>query len=328
MRSVRRRGSGIGHGRHQRLGVRMLRRGEQRLGGRRLDDASDVHHRHALADVLDHRQVVRDEEHGEAERVLQLEEQVEDLRLDRHVEGRHRLVGDDEPRVERERARDADPLALAAGERVRVALHVLRPQADQPQQLDHAVGPLLRRAHAVHQERLADDVEERHPRVERGERVLEDHLHLPAQHAQLVLGHRGDVDDLPAVGQQDLARRRGDRAQDAARRRGLAAAAFAHQRERLALAHEERDVVDRLDLADGLLQQAAADREVLLQAADVQQHGAVGGGGGGHRLRFIRTGSSSPCGRRPLRAAAGPRRRSARPGTTRSADGTGSREDG
>ncbi len=64
--------------------------------------------------------------YGEAELVLQVLEQVEDLRLDRDVERRDRLVADDQLRLERERAGDADPLALAARELVRVAVDVSR----------------------------------------------------------------------------------------------------------------------------------------------------------------------------------------------------------
>ena len=71
------------------------------------------------------RQVVGDEQVGEAEVVLEVVEQVDDLRLHRHVERRHRLVEHDQARLERERARDADALALAARELVRVAVEVL-----------------------------------------------------------------------------------------------------------------------------------------------------------------------------------------------------------
>ena len=47
---------------------------------------------------------------------LQVVEQVEDLGLHRHVEGRDRLVADEEVGLEHEGPGDADPLALAAGE--------------------------------------------------------------------------------------------------------------------------------------------------------------------------------------------------------------------
>ena len=87
------------------------------------------------ADVLDHRQVVGDEQVGEAELLLQVLEQVDHLRLDRDVERRDRLVADDQLRLDRERARDADALALAAGELVRIAAHVVGLQADGLEQL-------------------------------------------------------------------------------------------------------------------------------------------------------------------------------------------------
>ena len=44
----------------------------------------------------------------------------------------------------------------------------------------------------MHQQRLADDVARGHARVERGERVLEDDLHLPAEPAAFGLA-QGDV---------------------------------------------------------------------------------------------------------------------------------------
>ena len=61
-----------------------------------LDDPPEVHDRHAVAHVLHNRQVVRDEEVGEPHRLLELDEQVDDLRLDRHVERRGRLIAYDE----------------------------------------------------------------------------------------------------------------------------------------------------------------------------------------------------------------------------------------
>ena len=76
-----------------------------------------------------------DEEVGQAELLLQVFQQVDDLRLNRHVERRDRLVGDDEVRVRRERAGDADALALAAGELVRVAVGEVRVETDRLQQL-------------------------------------------------------------------------------------------------------------------------------------------------------------------------------------------------
>jgi hypothetical protein len=65
---------------------------------------------------------VADEEVGEAVANLQLAEEIDDLGLHRHVEGRRRLVEDDQLRAQDDGARDGDALALAARELVRVAV--------------------------------------------------------------------------------------------------------------------------------------------------------------------------------------------------------------
>ena len=62
------------------------------------------------------RQVVRDEQERDAEFLLQVLQQVDDLGLDGDVERRHGLIGHQQLGVERERAGDADALTLAAGE--------------------------------------------------------------------------------------------------------------------------------------------------------------------------------------------------------------------
>src|SRR5205807_854280 len=69
----------------------------------------------------DHVEVVRDENVSQAELVLEIEQEIEHLGLDRLVERRDRLVEDQKPRLEREPARDVDALALAAGNLMRIA---------------------------------------------------------------------------------------------------------------------------------------------------------------------------------------------------------------
>jgi hypothetical protein len=57
---------------------------------------------------------MRDEQHREAEALLEILEQVEHLRLNRDVQGRDGLVRNDEVRLDGQRPRDADALALPA----------------------------------------------------------------------------------------------------------------------------------------------------------------------------------------------------------------------
>jgi hypothetical protein len=75
-------------------------------------------------------EVVADEEQREAKLLLQVPKQVHDLRLDRNIEGRDRLVADDEIRFRGERAGNADALPLATGEFVRPAIRGIAWQPD------------------------------------------------------------------------------------------------------------------------------------------------------------------------------------------------------
>ena len=134
----------IGHGdrREQRLRVRMLRilKEQPRVG--HFDDAAEIHDGRATADVLHEAEVVRDEEIGQLQLFLKLHQEIDDLRLNRHVEGRDRLVGDDERRIQRQRARDADPLPLPSAELVRIAIQMGRIETDETKQFNDPLGPL------------------------------------------------------------------------------------------------------------------------------------------------------------------------------------------
>jgi hypothetical protein len=94
-----------------------------------LHHPAEVHDHHLVRHVVDHAEVVGDQQDREAELVAQVLEQVEDLGLDRDVERRDRLVGDDQLGLDGERTRNPDPLPLAARELVGVAPPVLGQEA-------------------------------------------------------------------------------------------------------------------------------------------------------------------------------------------------------
>jgi hypothetical protein len=80
----------------------------------------------------------------------------------------------------------------------------------------------------VNQERLGDDVENLHARVQGGIGILKDGLHLAAKAAQFRAGQAGHVDVIdenPAAGGLD-------QSQDDARDGGLARSRFAYQPQR------------------------------------------------------------------------------------------------
>ena len=119
----------------ERLRVRVQRIGIEPLLWRNLDDLAEVHDRNPVADVADDGEIVRDEKIGQPQARTELIEQVDDLRLYRNIQ--HRLVASDEIRLDRERARNADALTLAAGKFVGKTAGYARTEPDEAEQCRH-----------------------------------------------------------------------------------------------------------------------------------------------------------------------------------------------
>ena len=81
-----------------------------------LDQFAQVHHGHAIRNMPDRSQVMRDKQVSQILFALEFRQQIHDLRLDGNIKRGDRLVGNNEIRVDGERASDADALSLAAGE--------------------------------------------------------------------------------------------------------------------------------------------------------------------------------------------------------------------
>src|SRR5690348_5981067 len=96
--------------------------------GCEFDNLAEIHHSDAVADVLNDRQIVRDNDVGETEFCLQVFKQIYDLSLDGHIKRGDRLVADDQVGSDREGARNANALTLPPGEFMRVAADVFWPE--------------------------------------------------------------------------------------------------------------------------------------------------------------------------------------------------------
>ena len=118
---------------------------------------------------------------------LQVAQQVDDLFLYRTVQRRGRLVEQYQIRFHDQRAGNGDALALATRKLMGVAMAALRVQAHFLQNPDHRRLALLLSTNIMGQQAFADDLLHRHARAQAAKRVLEHHLHLPAQRAQQVL---------------------------------------------------------------------------------------------------------------------------------------------
>ena len=206
-------------------------RASEKLGHRSdFDELPGVEDACAVAQLCNNAEVVRDQEDRRAVPPPQFAHQAEDLRLDRHVERRGRLVRDQKCRLVRERRRDHHALLHAAAEAVRrVAVSARRIRdAHLFEQLHRARLRLAPAEGAVSAHRLRDLLADREGRVG--------------------VAERGQV----AAEELDRARDRrggGEEAHDRHRERRLAAAGLADQREDFALRDRERDVAHRRHVA-------------------------------------------------------------------------------
>src|SRR5581483_5488694 len=216
-----------------------------------LHDLPAVHDRHPPADAGDDAEVVRDQQDGQPQPLLDLVDQLEDLGLDRHVQSRGRLVGDQELRLAGERHRDQDALPLTARELVRVGARPLarRRDPDQVEQLDDALLGLAPAHAQMVSQHLGDLAAHGEERVERGHRILEDDRHLLAADPPRPL-QAGPADERPALPADVAAGHapgRLEQAEDGERRDALPRARLPDQAERLPAVDGEGDAPDRLD---------------------------------------------------------------------------------
>ena len=187
------------HGPQQRFGIRVTRRIEKTVRVGFFHDAAEVHHRNSRCHVLDGGEVVADQHVGQPELRAQILHQVQDLRLHGHVQGRGRLVANDHFRAVDQGPGDRDPLALPAGELVRMLPQPpLGPRHAHLLEQPHRPGAGFRRARPpVPALRFDELVADRVGRVQRGHRFLEDHTHpVPPDVRHLALRQ---VEEIPAV---------------------------------------------------------------------------------------------------------------------------------
>ena len=110
------------------------------------DQPALVEHADPVAERERFAHVVRDDDHGLAQAILDAAKLGVQLGAGHRIERAERLVHQQHRRIDRQRARDADALTLAAGQLVRPACReLLRRQSDQVEQLVRARRDALRR---------------------------------------------------------------------------------------------------------------------------------------------------------------------------------------
>lgn len=114
----------------------MPRTVENRVAATDLGYLAEIHDHDTVAHEADDVEVVRDEEVGQAKIPLEIEQQVQHLRLHRLVECGHGLVENDETRFQCQGTGNVDALPLTAGKLVWIATgKAFRLQAHPMQQV-------------------------------------------------------------------------------------------------------------------------------------------------------------------------------------------------
>ena len=101
--------------------IGMLRVLKNVVEGAAFHDFAAVHHHDFFGDVGNDPEVMGDQQHRHVEFALKFYYQLEDLRLDGHIQRRCRLIGDQQRRMTDKRHRDHRPLAQSARQLERIA---------------------------------------------------------------------------------------------------------------------------------------------------------------------------------------------------------------
>ena len=229
----------------------MLRRPQHPLHTPVLHRPTRIHHQHVISHLRHHTQVMRDQNDRRPELRLQIRKQVQDLRLHRHIQRRRRLIGDQQIRVVHQRHRDHRPLPHPTRELVRKLIEPLRRLRNpHPAQHVHRPRPGLpppgpRMMHPV---RLRDLPTHRVVRMQRRQRILKDHRHVPTpQPTDLLLTQTHQLTttdrDLPRNGRPLHV----VQTQDRQRRHALTGTGLPHDPQRATTLHRERHPVHGLD---------------------------------------------------------------------------------
>ena len=173
------------HGRQKRAGIGLPRGGKEGIGRALFDGLALVHDKGPVGDFGDHTHVMGDEQDGHVLFFLQHLDKLEDLRLDRDIQGCGRFVRDQQTGPAGQRHGDHEALSHPARGLVRVFAHPLpRGRDAHPFKQSLCFGHRLGLGHApVCHQHLGNLLADLHRRVQRGHRLLEDHRHVIAAHS-------------------------------------------------------------------------------------------------------------------------------------------------
>ncbi|MOA02098.1 hypothetical protein D3C78_1215340 [compost metagenome] len=162
------------YGGHQAFEIGMAWRLENVVDRARLHDLALIDHGDLVGDIGHYAEIVGDEQHAHVQPALEIAQELQDLRLYRHIKRRRRLVGDQERGATDQRHGDHGTLAHAARQFEGIHVHDLLGfgKPNEIERFIHFFRTFGRRQDAVDSERLIDLVADRMQRREGRHRLL------------------------------------------------------------------------------------------------------------------------------------------------------------
>ena len=248
-----------GHRGQQSLRIGVIGGRKQRLGGTDLADSSQVHHRHGVAKLVDHTQVMGNEQHRGLETLLKLQQQIHHRCLNGDVQRGQRFIAKNERRPAGERPGERHALLLAAAQLPGQAVEIRFPQPHRLQKAYDFIPDFSAGDGAEQLQGTRNGLSDGALGVQRGVGVLEDHLQLFEQLDGTLFDNPGDIHTdkvhCPGIGRLQ--------ARDALGQRALAASGFAHDADSGGFPRHESDIVHGLHQA--LCPPAVQPRETCVQ---------------------------------------------------------------
>ena len=152
--------------------------GKHFLCGAEFHDVSQVHDRNHIGQLVNHAQVVTDQDVGQVELAAQVFDQIQNLCLTEHVDGTGGLVQHHQLGIGGQGTGDGNALALAAGKLMGIFVAGILGDTDHGQQLFDTGQTLVFAELFVNIQRLRHDVLDQPAGIQRPVRILEDNLHV------------------------------------------------------------------------------------------------------------------------------------------------------
>ncbi|MNI50408.1 hypothetical protein D3C73_1050680 [compost metagenome] len=122
------------------FGIGVQGRIEERVGGDPLHQFPAIQHRDLVGQLPHDRQVVGDEQHGDAVLLLERQQQFDDSGLHRYIQRRKNFIADQQLWIDQQRPCNRHPLPFAAGQLFGKPTEVPRMQSDTFQHRLQGVG--------------------------------------------------------------------------------------------------------------------------------------------------------------------------------------------